>query len=100
MLPAGNSPTLGATASLNSFYSSVIGTLGIQSAGASRVVDNQKTLVSQIENWRQSTCGVNMDEEMSDMIRFQKGYNAAARMITTMDEMYDKLINSTGVVGR
>jgi flagellar hook-associated protein 1 FlgK len=37
---------------------------------------------------------------MSDMIRFQKGYNAAARMITTMDEMYDKLINSTGVVGR
>jgi flagellar hook-associated protein 1 FlgK len=100
LLPAGYSPTLGDTASLNSFYSSVIGTLGIQSASASRVVDNQKTLVSQIENWRQSTCGVNMDEEMSDMIRFQKGYNAAARMITTMDEMYDKLINSTGVVGR
>ena len=100
--PAGTKyqPTLGATASLNSFYSSVIGTLGIQSDGASRVVDNQKTLVSQIENWRQSTCGVNMDEEMSDMIRFQKGYNATARMITTMDEMYDKLINSTGVVGR
>ena len=41
-----------------------------------------------------------MDEEMSDMIRFQKGYNASARMITTMDEMLDKLINSTGVVGR
>ena len=93
-------PTLGATASLNSFYSSVIGTLGIQSDGASRVVANQKTLVAQIENWRQSTCGVNMDEEMSDMIRFQKGYNAAARLLTTMDEMYDKLINSTGVVGR
>lgn len=100
LLPAGYTPTLGDTASLNSFYSATIGTLGIQSASASRVVDNQKTLVSQIENWRQSTCGVNMDEEMSDMIRFQKGYNAAARMITTMDEMYDKLINSTGVVGR
>ena len=64
------------------------------------MVANQKTLVAQIENWRQSTCGVNMDEEMSDMIRFQKGYNATARLITTMDEMYDKLINSTGVVGR
>lgn len=100
LLPAGYTPTLGETASLNSYYSTTIGTLGIQSAGASRVVDNQKTLVSQIENWRQSTCGVNMDEEMSDMIRFQKGYNAAARMITTMDELYDKLINSTGVVGR
>ena len=100
--PAGTKyqPTLGATASLNSFYSGVIGTLGIQIASATRVVANQKTLVAQIENWRQSTCGVNMDEEMSDMIRFQKGYNATARLITTMDEMYDKLINSTGVVGR
>ncbi len=100
--PAGTKyqPTLGATASLNSFLSGVIGTLGIQKASVSRVVDNQKTLVAQIENWRQSTSGVNMDEEMSDMIRFQKGYNATARMITTMDEMFDKLINSTGVVGR
>ncbi|NMC31975.1 MAG: flagellar hook-associated protein FlgK [Veillonellaceae bacterium] len=100
LLPTGYTPTLGATASLNSYYSATIGTLGIQSASTTRVVTNQKTLVAQIENWRQSTCGVNMDEEMSDMIRFQKGYNAAARMITTMDELYDKLINSTGVVGR
>ena len=100
LLPAGYTPTLGSTASLNSFYSGVIGTLGIRSQGAARLVENQQTLVSQIENWRQSVSGVNMDEEMSDMIRFQKGYNAAARMITTMDEMFDKLINSTGIVGR
>ena len=100
LLPAGYTPTLGSTASLNSFYSGVIGTLGIRSQSASRLVENQQTLVSQIENWRQSVSGVNMDEEMSDMIRFQKGYNAAARMITTMDEMFDKLINSTGIVGR
>ncbi|MHC1759577.1 MAG: flagellar hook-associated protein FlgK [Negativicutes bacterium] len=100
LLPAGYTPTLGTTASLNSYYSGVIGTLGIQSQSATRLVENQKTLVSQIESWRQSTSGVNMDEEMSDMIRFQKGYNASARMITTMDEMLDKLINSTGVVGR
>jgi flagellar hook-associated protein 1 FlgK len=41
-----------------------------------------------------------MDEEMSNMIKFQKGYNAAARVLTTMDEMLDKLINGTGIVGR
>ncbi len=93
-------PTLGSTASLDSFYSSVIGALGIQGQSASRLVANQKTLVAQIESWRQSVSGVNMDEEMSNMIRFQKGYNAAARMITTMDEMFDKLINNTGIVGR
>lgn len=100
LLPAGATPTLGATASLDSFYSSVIGTLGIQGQSATRLVANQKTLVAQIENWRQSTSGVNMDEEMSNMIKFQKGYNAAARVLTTMDEMLDKLINSTGTVGR
>ena len=92
--------TLGSTASLDSFFSGVIGALGIQSQSTARLVENQKSLVAQVENWRQSTAGVNMDEEMANMIRFQKGYNAAARMITTMDEMFDKLINNTGIVGR
>ncbi|MBC8015446.1 MAG: flagellar hook-associated protein FlgK [Sporomusaceae bacterium] len=84
----------------DSFYSSVIGALGVQAQSANRLTDNQKTLVSQITNWRESVSGVNMDEEMSNMIRFQKGYAAAARVLTSMDEMLDKLINSTGVVGR
>ena len=100
LLPTGLTPTLGATASLDSYYSAVIGALGVQGQSAGRLVENQKTLVAQIESWRQSTSGVNMDEEMANMIKFQKGYNAAARVITTMDEMLDKLINSTGVVGR
>jgi len=41
-----------------------------------------------------------MDEEMTRMIRFEKSYAAAARMITTIDEMLDVLINRTGLVGR
>lgn len=92
-------PNLG-SASLDTYYSAVIAGLGVQAQEAERLTDNQKTLVSQIRNWRESTAGVNMDEEMTNMIRFQKGYNAAARVITTMDEMLDKLINGTGVVGR
>jgi flagellar hook-associated protein 1 len=40
-----------------------------------------------------------MDEEMANMVRFQRGYQAAARALTTMDEMLDTLINSTGRVG-
>lgn len=86
--------------SLDSFYNSLIGSLGVQSQSAASLTANQTTLVSQIENWRQSVSGVNVDEEMSNMIRFQKGYAAAARVLTSMDEMLDKLINSTGVVGR
>lgn len=93
------SNTLGKT-SLDTYYSSMIGALGVQSQDAQRLTENQKTLVSQIYTWRESTAGVNMDEEMTNMIRFQRGYNASARILTTMDEMLDKLINGTGVVGR
>ena len=93
------STTLGNN-SLDSYYTSVIGALGVQSEDAQRMTDNQTTLIAQITNWRESTSGVNMDEEMTNMIKFQKGYNAAARVLTTMDDMLDKLINSTGMVGR
>jgi len=93
------SATLGNT-SLDSYYTSLIGALGVQSQDVQRMTDNQTTLIAQITNWRESTSGVNMDEEMTNMIKFQKGYNAAARVLTTMDDMLDKLINSTGMVGR
>ncbi len=43
---------------------------------------------------------MNLDEEMSDMVRFQKSYNAAARMITTLDEMLETIVSRMGVVGR
>lgn len=87
-------------ASLDGFYSSMIGELGVKAQNSKRLEENQQTLVDQIENWRQATAGVNLDEEMTNMIRFQKGYNAAARIMTSIDEMLDKLINGTGVVGR
>ncbi|MDF2500948.1 MAG: flagellar hook-associated protein FlgK [Anaerosporomusa subterranea] len=87
-------------ATLDSYYNALTGTLGVQVQNAERLIDNQTTLITQITNWRESTAGVNMDEEMSDMIRFQKGYSAASRVVTAIDEMLDKLINGTGVVGR
>ncbi|MCL6577618.1 flagellar basal body rod C-terminal domain-containing protein, partial [Kyrpidia sp.] len=49
---------------------------------------------------RQSVSGVSIDEEMANMIRFQQAYGASARMVTAIDQMLDKLINGTGVVGR
>lgn len=92
--------TLLGNASLDNYYTSLTSALGVQSQDAQRMTDNQTTLITQITNWRESTAGVNMDEELTNMIKFQKGYNSAARVLTTMDEMLDKLINSTGVVGR
>jgi len=44
--------------------------------------------------------GVNIDEEMMDIIKFQQAFNAMARYITTIDEMLDTIINRMGMVGR
>jgi flagellar hook-associated protein 1 FlgK len=43
---------------------------------------------------------VSLDEEMANMIRFQHAYSAAARVMTTMDEALDTIINRLGIVGR
>lgn len=85
---------------LNDFYKSMVGELGIQSQEAYRKMTNSTSLVNQVENSRQSVSGVSLDEEMSNMIKFQHAYTAAARFMTTFDELLDKLINSTGTVGR
>ena len=49
---------------------------------------------------RAEVSSVSTDEEMTDMIRFQRAYEASARLMTTVDQMLDRLINSTGMVGR
>jgi len=48
---------------------------------------------------RQSAGGVSLDEEMTNLIRFQRGYQAAARAMSATDAMLDQLINRTGRVG-
>lgn len=48
---------------------------------------------------RSEKMDVSMDDEGVNMMNFQKWYNAISRMVTTMDEMLDKLINNTGIVG-
>ncbi|BEU88773.1 hypothetical protein TAMA11512_22370 [Selenomonas sp. TAMA-11512] len=89
-----------ATISLNNFYNTTITELGIQAETVDNQVKFQENVMTQISNWRQSTAGVNWNEELSNMIKFQQGYQACARCLTTMDEMLDRLVNSTGMVGR
>ena len=90
----------GTKGTIASFYSSMVGQLGVQAQEANRQTDNSYSLVTQVESRRQSVSGVSLDEEMSNMIKFQHAYSASARFMTTFDQLLDKLINSTGVVGR
>lgn len=94
------SPTTGNSATIDSYFSAMVGQLGIQAQEASRQTANATVLTEQVDTRRQSVSGVSLDEEMSNMIKFQHAYSAAARFMTTFDQLLDKLINSTGVVGR
>lgn len=86
--------------SVTSFYQSVIGDMGVKSSESNRMAKNSEVLMNSALTRRESVSSVSLDEEMTNMIKFQHAYNAAARTITMVDEMLDKIINGMGVVGR
>lgn len=70
---------------------------------SSRNTNNLKTnvtVLNGIQNSRDSVSGVSLDEEASNMMMYMSAYNASSRLMTTLDQALDVLINSTGVVGR
>lgn len=96
------SDTLGATvtASLNDWYRAMIAKLGVDGQQANDMVTNQKSLVDRLTKNRESFSGVSLDEEAANVVRFERAFQAAARVMNAMDEMLDKLVNSVGIVGR
>lgn len=78
------------------FYNSLISKLGTEAREAKQEYNTQNELMVELENMRQSVMGVNLDEEMANMVQFQQSYNAAARMISTMNDMLDTIINRLG----
>ncbi|MBN2039988.1 MAG: flagellar hook-associated protein FlgK [Spirochaetes bacterium] len=76
----------------NDFYTSLISKIGAQGEEAGDRVTNQETLLKNLTNLRESVSGVNLDEEMSNMVIFQHGYNATARVISTFDKMLETII--------
>jgi len=85
---------------INGFYNSLVGSLGVETREAQSFTESYEMLVAQIDNARQSVQGVSLDEEMANMIKSQHAYDAAARVITAMDQALDTVIFSMGVVGR
>jgi flagellar hook-associated protein 1 FlgK len=80
-------------------YGALVARIGGDLRNAQRDEGNAQALVAAVDDRRQSTAGVSMDEEMTNLMRFQRGYQASARALSTMDETLDTLINRTGKVG-
>jgi flagellar hook-associated protein 1 FlgK len=81
-------------------YQAMIGELGVAASASTRRNDIQTNVTDQADADRESTSGVNLDEEMTNLLTYQRGYEAASRVLTTVDSMLDQLINRTGLVGR
>ncbi len=92
--------TANGTMTINDFYTSMVGTLGVEAREATSFASNYDLLSHQIDNQRQSVQGVSLDEEMANMVQAQHAYSAAARVITVMDEALDVVIRGMGIVGR
>ena len=86
--------------SINSYYQNAMSYMGINAYSVDVNYEALQNVITQVQNWRDSTAGVDWNEELTNMIKFQKGFSSCSRCLTAMDEMLDRLVNSTGVVGR
>jgi flagellar hook-associated protein 1 len=78
-------------------YRQLIANLGVAGQTADHQSSIQSSLTDAVDSARQAQSGVNLDEEMTNLISFQRAYEAASRVITTIDSTLDTLINHTGV---
>lgn len=85
---------------VDDYWRATCADVGVISQEATRMVKNQAVLLNQLENKRQSLSGVSLDEEMTNMIKFQHAYGAAARFINAIDEELEVIVNRLGLVGR
>ena len=83
----------------DSAYRAFVTRIGADSAAAQREEANAGALAQSVDDRRSSVSGVSLDEEMTNLVKFQRAYQASARSMSTMDEMLDQLINRTGRVG-
>jgi flagellar hook-associated protein 1 FlgK len=85
----------GGTSTIDDDYRAVVAGLGSASQQASLLADNQDLVTSHLDTARQAVSGVSIDEEMTNLMKAQHAYGASARVISTVDEMLDTLINRT-----
>jgi flagellar hook-associated protein 1 FlgK len=85
---------------IREYYTGYVGAIGNMGYIAKNQADNQSLMATQINNQRSTLTGVSSDEELGNMMKYQHAYNAAARVVTTVDKMIEQVVTSLGLVGR
>ena len=83
----------GSSSTFEDYYNSLVSKVGGDMQSAEAYFNHQSDMVVQLENRRESISGVSLDEEMINLIKFQTAYDAAAKLISTADEMLQTVLN-------
>ncbi len=94
-----NADAMAALSDADGAYQRLVNGFGTQVQSAQQIAANQKALTAQVDNAHEQLAGVNTDEETINLMTAQRGYEAAARVLTTMDSILDTLIHRTGLIG-
>ena len=75
------------------FYSNLIFQVGSDTANTAADLDASQLILRQLEGQRASISGVSLDEEAANIVRYQTAYQAAARVISTVNTLLDTVVN-------
>lgn len=98
LVDGGNASALAALDGAESAYQRMVSGFGSDVASARRLAANQQVLTQQIDGSREQLSGVSLDEEVMVLMNHQRAFEAASRVISTVDSMLDTLINRTGLL--
>jgi flagellar hook-associated protein 1 FlgK len=88
---------IGDTMTFDGYFAELVASVGLRGEEAAKVLATENLIMKNHKDLRESISGVNLDEELTTMLKFQHGYEAAARFITEFDKMLDVIINRMGV---
>ncbi len=86
----------GGSTTVDDFYSSLVGTLGLESSTAASHKQNEELLLQEVNARRESVKGTSIDEEMTNLIAAQHAYQAATRLVSVIDELLTTMLTTIG----
>jgi flagellar hook-associated protein 1 len=86
-------PATGAVLTLNQFLASTASALGSELASVRSSINSGELSVAEISGRREALSGVSIDEEVTQLVKFQRGFEASARLLSTVDELLDRLLS-------
>ena len=88
---------IGKDRTFDDYFANSVTNVGLKGEQAEMNMLSQNAIMDDLRNLLDSISGVNIDEELAEIIKFQHGYNAAAKFVSVIDQMLDTVINRLGV---